>query len=231
MASKKSLLGGVTLKVESMSGFDKSRYNAFTAPLGSIVPMVKQLCLPGKVKCSIKLSAQLPPLASDSFLRTHLKAEAFFIPLRLCYGGFQSFLSGEPIVNHGAPAPSLSLTRAQMPFLRVYGSFDYSDGTHQVSSQLLLNEVFGVHTLMDYFGVHHQLTNGNVLVPWADPQIQGYLNYSDYNIMPFVAYQLCYHHWYRNKMIERPLFAPPAQMNAGTDLGRAVFLLISLSLL
>ena len=119
MASKKALLGGASIKVENMSGFDKSGFNAFTAPLGAIVPMRKQLMLPGKFKLSVKLSAQLPPLATDAFLRTHLKVEAFLVPLRLCYGGFQSFFSGEPIAyvdNNYAHV----LGRSKLPRLTIY---------------------------------------------------------------------------------------------------------------
>ena len=89
MANKKALLGGAQIKVENVSGFDKSRFNGFTAPLGASVPMAKQLMIPGRFKLSVKLSAQLPPLATDAFLRTHLKVEAFLVPMRLCYGGFE----------------------------------------------------------------------------------------------------------------------------------------------
>lgn len=203
MASKKSLLGGMTVKVEGMSGFDKSRFNAFTAPLGSIVPMVKQLMLPGKGKLSISLSAQLPPLATDAFLRSHLKCEAFFVPLRQCYGGFMSWFSGEQISADTSSSPLSSLTTAKLP--RFHMNYTYTNpdtGVTVNASQILLNEVFGVHSLMDYFGVRFPLSSGNVDV----------LNYHArdyYNIFPAIAYQLCYHHWYRNKLIERPLFAPP----------------------
>lgn len=198
MASKKALLQSTKLKVEHMSGFDKSRFNAFTAPLGAIVPMVKQLCIPGRGKLSIKLSAQLPPLATDAFLRTHLKVEAFYVPLRLCYGGFQSWFSGEQISVSPYNSSTSDLGTAKLPRLNVglQGQSTLNPDT--------INAVYGVNTLMDYFGVKTMLdSQGNVDYHYA---LSVPTNY--FNIFPFVAYQLCYHHWYRNKMIERPLFAP-----------------------
>lgn len=208
MASKKHLLGGVTLKVENMSGFDKSRFNAFTAPLGAIVPMVKQLCLPGKINLRVNLSAQLPPLATDAFLRSHLKVEAFSVPLRLCYGGFQSWFSGEKIVSSSSSNP-FSLGVAKLPYLNIT--------TSGVPNQTYMNNIFGVHTLMDYFGVKWPLSSG---VPDASrwPSSGAGLYDLNFNIFPFIAYQLCYHHWYRNKLIQRPLFAPPAaDVNSSLD--------------
>lgn len=202
MARKNALLGGVQLKVENMSGFDKSRYNAFTAPLGAIVPMVKQLLLPGFAKLSVKVSATLPPLASDAFLRTHLKLEAFFVPLRLCYGGFQSWFAGERIYN----TTYSSYRTAALPRLKCLGNYTDGSGVSHVVAAGAFDAVFGPHTLMDYFGVKYQMGSGMVTPPqWSNPTGSNY-NYSLFNIFPFIAYQLCYDHWYRNKLIEQPCF-------------------------
>lgn len=205
MASKKHLLGGVTLKVENMSGFDKSRYNAFTAPLGAIVPMVKQLCLPGKVNLRIALSAQLPPLATDAFLRSHLKVEAFVIPLRLCYGGFQSWFSGEKIQTSNNQFPSAAtLGVAKLPY------FTLKTDTVANIQQTRLNSLIGVHSLLDYFGVRYPLTSSGVPDASRWPTNASGPYELNFNIFPMIAYQLCYHHWFRNKLIQRPLFAPPS---------------------
>lgn len=205
MASKKALLGGATVKVENMSGFDKSRYHGFTAPLGAIVPMLKQLCIPGKVKVSLKVSASLPPLATDAFLRTHLKVEAFYCPLRLCYGGFQSWFSGEQVctTQHNI------LGRAKLPRLVIPSSVinavnaATSESPLSAAYQAYLDAVFGPHSLLDYFGVKVGLENGHVKADSTRP-----LPRTAFNIFPTICYNLIYHHWYRNKLVERPLFAP-----------------------
>lgn len=233
MANKKSLLGGMTIKVENMSGFDKSGFHGFTAPLGAIVPMRKQLCIPGNGNIRVKISAQLPPLASDAFLRSHLKVEAFAVPLRLCYGGFQSWFSGEQVVsvdNRSGDSESV-LTRAKLP--RLHMNRTDSDGRLGADylTNYALDGVFGPQTLMDYFGVKMPLSLVDDSVDSGDgddaPAAKSSRSESgvhvskvdvwnflgdageDFNIFPFIAYQLCYHHWYRNKLVERPLFAPP----------------------
>lgn len=235
MANKKSLLGGMTIKVENMSGFDKSGFHGFTAPLGAIVPMRKQLCIPGNGNIRVKISAQLPPLASDAFLRSHLKVEAFAVPLRLCYGGFQSWFSGEPVVGLDENDEPV-LSRAKLP--RLHMNRTDSEGRLGVDylTNYALDGVFGTQTLMDYFGVKMPLSveedsgddPGDDSGDGGDAPVRSFsrvasgvhvskadvLNFlgdagEDFNIFPFIAYQLCYHHWYRNKLVEKPLFAPP----------------------
>lgn len=214
MASKKALLGGASVKVENMSGFDKSRYHGFTAPLGAIVPMLKQLCIPGKVKVSLKISASLPPLATDAFLRTHLKVEAFYCPLRLAYGGFQSWFSGEHVIG----ANVSSVTRAKLPFLELNPTI--ADAADAATSEAPLSEgyqnyldiVFGPHSLMDYFGVKLGLSNGHVITGSTRP-----LPRRVFNIFPFVCYQRIVDYWYRNKLVEKPFFSPPSVPAVSTD--------------
>lgn len=210
MANKRALLGGTQIKVENVSGFDKSRFHAFTAPLGAIVPMCKQLLLPGKFNLRVKLSAQLPPLATDAFLRTHLKVEAFLVPMRLCYGGFQSWFSGEPIADNSSASATTTLTQAKLPYLRFFAT----DPSQIVQSRL--TAVFGAHSLSDYFGVKFPCVNG-VPDPTRWPANGGTSIDVNLNLFPYIAYQLVYHHYYRNKLIQRPLFAPPAASSTITD--------------
>lgn len=219
MANKKSLLGGMTIKVENMSGFDKSGFHGFTAPLGAIVPMRKQLCIPGNGNIRVKISAQLPPLASDAFLRTHLKVEAFAVPLRLCYGGFQSWFSGEQIFTFDEESEEPVFTRAKLPRLHVSRKDAYGVYSADNLTPYALNGIFGPQTLMDYFGVKLPIVTESIIEPepetYTIPSRVAVYNFlgdagEDFNIFPFIAYQLCCHHWYRNKLVERPYFSPPA---------------------
>lgn len=192
MANKKSLLGGSQIKVGNMSGFDKSRFNAFTAPLGAIVPMVSQLMLPGRGKLSVKLSAQLPPLASDAFLRTHLKVEAFLCPMRLCYGGFDSWYSGKEIAEYDSQTSTYVFKRAKLPRIKFTGTASPTTAA--------LDKFLGPHSLLDYLGCKAEIVSGH---PAGVPGNQEYLN-----IFPALCYDLIYDNWYRNKLIEKPLFSP-----------------------
>lgn len=201
MASKKALLGGATIKVENMSGFDKSALNAFTAPLGAIVPIRKQLCIPGNFNLKVKLSATLPPLATDSFLRTHLKVEAFLVPMRICYGGFSSWFSGTSVWG------TSGLQRAKLPRLVFRSTAGTASATER---QTNIDTYLGAHSLADYFDIHLPVgSNGKVTYTSGSPDVR-------VNIFPFVAYQLCFNEWYRNKLIERQLFAPLANNTASS---------------
>lgn len=90
------------IKVQGKSGFDKSFKNILTTKVGTITPIVSKLLIPGtKGKMSIAISAALPPLASDTFMRADLKVEAFFCPMRLCYGGYEPWLTGGKVSYSG----------------------------------------------------------------------------------------------------------------------------------
>lgn len=225
--SKKQLVNGVSVKVENRSGFDKSRFNALTTGVGSITPIVKQLVIPNSDgSCRVKISAQLPPLATDAFLRSHLKIEAFFAPLRLAYGGFESWFCGKEVYD----ANEDTWLRAKLPNLGVsslaYGAnLGLSDvGTAPYGSPRI-NELRGPGSLLDYFGVNApRYTGTSKVVDAPNSNVKHELNVessdtlsgeqiidiSCFNIFPFVLYGLIYDEYYRNKLVERPLFSPPS---------------------
>lgn len=79
------------VRVPKRSGFDKSFQNILTTKVGTLTPiLVDELVPNSKVNLQATLSASLPPLVSDTFMRCNLKTEAFFVPMRLLYGGFEA---------------------------------------------------------------------------------------------------------------------------------------------
>lgn len=209
MASKKALLGGVSVKVENRSGFDKSRFNALTTGLGTITPIAKQLVIPGsKGKLSVKISAQLPPLATDAYLRTALKVEAFLVPMRLCYGGFESWFCGTPHYDSSGDA-----VRAKLPFMRLYANTPQGGILDDPDA---FNKDFGAGALTDYLGAKF---------PKADSSWDWFLSAGyKLNIFPYLAYWLIIDHWYRNKSVERPYFTRPSYQDpSGSDGGQRAF--------
>lgn len=98
-------LSKVPVQVQKSSGFDKSFQNIFTMPVGTLVPALCDELIPNtKVKLKMAISAALPPLASDTFMRCQLKAEAFFVPTRLLWQNWPKFCVGKfyeapPTVN------------------------------------------------------------------------------------------------------------------------------------
>ena len=82
------------LNVPKLSGFDKSHQNLLTTKCGTITPILIDELIPGsKVNLKLALSASLPPLASDTFMRCSVKVRAFFVPFRLLAGSFESWFT------------------------------------------------------------------------------------------------------------------------------------------
>ena len=217
--SKKTISNGVTLKVENRSGFDKSFFNALTTGVGTITPLAKQLVLPNSSgKCRVKISAQLPPLATDAFLRCHLKLESFFVPLRLCYGGFESWFCGREIYD----GPQNQFLRAQLPRFCILNP--QNDAGQIMGNQSVFNRLFASSSLADYFGVYLNgvESSGTYTFSTLVSNVNRGFNASGggrsvcacFNVFPWIAYQLIYDEYYRNKIVERPLFSPPSSRSA-----------------
>lgn len=220
MANKKSLLNGVSVKVENRSGFDKSRFHALTTGVGTITPIAKQLMIPGSFNLRINLNAKLPPLAADAYLRTHLKVEAFFVPMRLCYGGFESWFCGKEMYDTATG----NFVRSKLPRFvlmpeAVY-PFDDSAGAP------LGPQWCGASSLLRYLGVRYNDGSGSQAAfeqaNWFDPNARIVIHGDEFNsdrlnIFPLVAYHLIIDEWYRNKLVQKPLFAPHDTFQSGRD--------------
>lgn len=215
MAKKSALLGGRSVKVENRSSFDKSCLNLLTTGVGTITPIRKQLLIPSSGRCKIPVHVELPPLAADAYLRTHLKMEAFFVPLRLCYGGFQSWFCGEPIWVEATQ----SYSRASIPSAFIVRDTVDDGGVGELFNPDFLEDCFGPGTLTDYFDVRLSKVNGVFSVPSYDENqqelTQGFIHGLRVNLFPYICYHLIHDHFYRNKSVQRPAFMPPAFDTSG----------------
>ncbi len=115
----------VDVKVQNRSGFDKSHKVLTTLQCGSITPILMDELMPNsKVNLKIDLAAQLPPLCSDVYARMCLKAEAFFVPTRLLYGGWQDWLMGNNTKYWSSELQSYEDTNVELPKLQlIQGDF------------------------------------------------------------------------------------------------------------
>lgn len=179
------------IDVKRRSGFDKSFKNILTSKVGTITPLAYKLLIPNSdFNLSLAISAALPPLASDTFMRCSLKVEAFAVPMRLLYGGFTSWLTGEPIYEKVGGV--IRESRAKLPRLGINAS---EAGTG----------LTGPGTLFDYLGLRGAVYEG---VPLADTL---YLN-----VFPALCYARIYDDWYRNRKVQKPLFGRPADVASVT---------------
>lgn len=181
----------VEVKVPHRSGFDKSFKNLLTMPVGTLVPLVCDEVIPNtRVKLKTLLSASLPPLASDTFMRCQLKLEAFFVPMRILYGGFESWLTKEPISSGG------STLYAGFPYLSV--------GKSTANAVFKPAKSVGgpnFYYLSDYLGIKFKE---------SDLAYIGDNDVIDLNPLPFLAYHKIWNDWYRNPLITQPCFTKPS---------------------
>lgn len=181
----------VKVNVPGLSSFDKSFKNMFTTKVGTLTPMVSKLVIPGaKGRLKISLSAALPPLASDCFMRSDFKVEAFLVPFRLLYGGFESYLTGKTLHRFDNNADVV----ADIPVLKEVGGASHP--------------YYAPGTLADYLGICVDAT-GHVTTT----------NTAFYNIFKFVAYHRIWDDWYRSARVQKPIFVQPTyNSNTGTGL-------------
>ena len=114
IADSNQFFKNVEVKTAPRSGFNKSHKNVGTFTVGTITPILWDTLIPNSdATVKIDLTAQLPPLASDTYMRASVKLEAFAVPLRLLYGGFEKYFTGDKVYNAaGDPADVLLGTLA-----------------------------------------------------------------------------------------------------------------------
>lgn len=114
--ANRNLFGSTPIQVPNRSGFDLSHENMLTLKCGQLVPVMTDLLIPGdRVSVGSAFEIQLPPMATDFYGRVRFKMEAFFVPCRLLYGGWQKFMTS-PTGNN---APSASQVSSLLPFITV----------------------------------------------------------------------------------------------------------------
>ena len=170
----------VNVKVPHRSGFDKSFKHLFTSKVGTLVPVLCDEIIPDtKIHLRSAVMAQLPPLATDTFMNVKLKFEAFFCPTRLLYGGFVSWLTHEKL-----KIPTQSNTYdAFIPRMVLKNS--------GASPEIIVKP----GSLLDYLGL-------KAVTPLT-PDRQAF-----YNIFPALCYHKVWEDYYRNPNIQSKCFAP-----------------------
>lgn len=176
----------VPVNVPKLSGFDKSHQNLLTLQCGTITPVLCDVLIPGsKVSLDLATIAQLPPLASDTFMRVSLKAEAFFVPMRLLCGSFESWFTDEA-KQQVQPGATYVSEKGALPTFGLLSNTEVTNFT----------PYFDTGTLSDYLGFRS-----------ITPTV---LSARRYSLMPFLAYHKIYSDWYRNSLVQREVFLPPS---------------------
>ena len=195
--------------IPNRSGMDLSFENVLSMTTGTLIPVLVEEVLPNETySLGYMCEAQLPPMATEFYGRIDMRLEAFFVPNRILWGGWQDFMT-MPINNPFAPEvyrPSSLPAYMRSGDVEVTSGSYFTDTTpiNVVTSQPL----FGAGSLADYLGlktsIDQETTIGNdlfVLFP---------------NILPFFAYHKIYDDWYRNPNVTLPLFTRPRNIDSVT---------------
>lgn len=184
------------LNVPKLSGFDKSHQNLLTTKCGTITPILIDELIPGsKVNLKLALSASLPPLASDTFMRCSVKVRAFFVPFRLLAGSFESWFTDTEKKFY----PINSTLVSGKGFLPVIGGLN---ATNDATAIAAMTSVGG---LFDYLG--YKSTNSSALTTSGKAV----------SAMPALAYHRVYHDWFRNTLVQQDVFLPPTTSSASVS--------------
>lgn len=195
----------VPVNVPKLSGFDKSHQNLLTTKCGTITPILIDELIPGsKVHLKLALSASLPPLASDTFMRCSVKVEAFFVPFRLLAGSFESWFTDteKKYADYLNTSGATVVTSAKKGYLPCIGGLTPESSTGAGDNdQPAIDAILASGSLFDYLGC-------------KSPNNQSVTAYS-LSAMPPLAYHRVYHDWYRNTLVQTDVFLPPTTTLGG----------------
>ena len=104
----------VPIEVPNRSGHNMSHSNTFTGKTGTLIPVLCEELLPNDtVSLGSNLQVQLPPMVTDFYGRVDFVLEAFFVPNRLLWGGWQDFIThptANPVYPEGTPVQAKPVT-------------------------------------------------------------------------------------------------------------------------
>lgn len=179
MSSLSKIFQKTPVEVQNRSGFDQSHEHIFTAKVGTLVPVMCKEIIPNTtIDLGVFSQVQLPPMATDFYGRVDACLEAFFVPMRQLFGGFEDALTyysgglGSDVSGGGVPSTNIAT---------------YMPGAVNVPQSVL-----GPGSLADYLGLKivpdTQATNPTLNIQ---------------NILPFVCYHWCFHEFYRDSRLQR----------------------------
>lgn len=196
MSKTNKIFERIPVEIPDRSGFDLSHEVLTTAKTGTVVPVTHMEVLPGDtISMGSMMKVTLPPFAVPFMGRIDAELVASFIPYRLLWKGWQSFITQ----NNGI-TPTRSyleynpVTHQMEPTLDPATSQTYAtqDGVPiNVPLATISAGVAGPGSLANYLGVKlGSVSTGQV----------------DISALPFLAYHKFCDDWIINDTIQKPFF-------------------------
>ena len=180
MSHYSKVFNKVPVQIPNRSGFDLSHENLFTAKCGTLYPVLVDTIIPGdSFSLGQSSQIQLPPMATDFYGRVMGKFEAFFVPFRVLYGGWQELIT-HPVSGDNYPSGTLPGSKANYLPSLVFPKSECLAGS-----------------LADFLGRR------------ADSLSTDTSDTKEIfrNPLPFLAYHKIWQDWYRDSRIQAPAFS------------------------
>lgn len=196
MSKLSKIFSDIPVDIQNRSGFDMSHYNIGDGRTGTLIPVLCEEMLPNdSVSLGFMDKIQLLPMATNFSGRIDMRFEAFFVPNRILWGGWQDFQT--------LPDNNPYQTPFARPTIAPY--FTNGSAISGTSAPTFFQKHFGPQSLFDYLGY------GSSSQAWNGSSAQSLpVNFLSISALPFIAYQRVYDEWYRNPRITQPLFVRPS---------------------
>lgn len=143
MSKSNPIFNSIPVEIPDRSGFDLSHEVLTTAKVGTVVPVTHFEVLPGDtISMGSLMKVTLPPFAVPFMGRIDAELTAAFIPYRLLWQGWQSFITQNTGVSISTPSQTMGLPLRVPHFIPNYGT--ETGGSYR--------DFFGPGTLMHYLG-------------------------------------------------------------------------------
>lgn len=186
--------------VPNRSGMDLSFENILSMTTGTLIPVLVEEVLPNETyTLGYMCEAQLPPMATEFYGRIDMRLEAFFVPNRILWAGWQDFMT-MPVYNPFSPEVYRPTVLPNIHRTFKYGNYTELKTTYGFDTDYLAESelpFFGPGSLSDYLGIKVQ---GGT----EPPSVNEFVTIP--NMLSFLAYHKIYDDWYRNPNIVAPLF-------------------------
>lgn len=193
MSSHPSTLLRVPVEMPNRSGANLSHSNAFSGKTGTLIPILCEELLPNDtVSIGSQLQVQLPPMVTDFYGRVDFVLEAFFVPNRLLWGGWQDFIThptANPVYPEGTPVQAKP---------KLVPTFYLEPSSGGVPTSFTV----GNDTLLHYLDYGKSLTS---------------LNNRQISVLKAIAYHRIWDDWYRDTRVQAPLFFRPSVGQSGVQ--------------
>lgn len=200
MSKTNKIFESIPVQIPDRSGFDLSHEVLTTAKTGTIIPITHFEVLPGDtISMGSMLKVTLPPFAVPFMGRVDATLEAFFVPNRLLWNGWQSFITQNNGTNRTGNTGTGNIVPGSLPDTNMLNSVPTMVPTVQPLAPDVLSRpssyrLAGPGSLANYLGIKYPspsaAANANLRV----------------NALPFLAYHRVCDDWYRDENNMKPFF-------------------------